>query len=829
MSGPRIAAKCVALTCGAALLGAICHYPFGNTWLGPILLAYAALLCWRPHCWLFALPAWLPVLDLAPWTGWFMLEEIDLLLLLTCVVLYWQAPRGPRWATLPAAATAGIAGLSLAYTIALLRGMVPLSPPDANALAHYHSSYNALRLGKAWFWALLLLPALLRDAGPQLCGLRRYALPGMLTGLTLVTLADLRERWLFPGLSNFSTDYRTSAPFSGMHTGGAALDGYLALTAPLLVLWLLDPPRHRHGVAALAILALAAYAGLTTFSRGLFAAYACSAALIGAALLLAAWRRGALRWRGLAGGGLVLTLLAFSLEQSFASAGYRGFAASLAVLGAAFLLASLPVPARLLPATCLCGAALACALAAAPAWPGPDGLALLKPPYLLLILSCAGFACAMPALLRRATAARDSGPTPPTVLAAALVAFACMLCAAVWIAWHRAGQAALAPAILPAALALLLLAVRGRNDGRAPRWQIGRASLTTAAAIAIAMLAAIPISASYYAGERFASSAHDLQTRLEHWRAVLAMLDQDPMTAAFGMGLGSFPRTYFWRNRDGEMPADFRYLDQGGNRFLRLSAPQYRLGYGEVLRLLQHVEVQPHTRYRLTLDMRGEPARPALTIRLCERLLLYPQGCVSAPLRPAASDGRWRRHHVTVDSGALGDAPWPRRAPVQLELAVDGAPGTVDIDNLSLRSEAGGPELLRNGTFMAGHDYWFFSSDRHHLPWHIKNLPLHLYAETGWFGLLSWSLLVACALATLARQVWRGQAGAAPCLAALTGFLVVGVFDSLLDVPRLALLFYLLLLCALLRPLPSPLSVRRPRRSLRASAPPAAASLESLP
>ena len=36
---------------------------------------------------LFALPVLLPVLDLAPWTGWFFIEEMDLLLLLTAAFL----------------------------------------------------------------------------------------------------------------------------------------------------------------------------------------------------------------------------------------------------------------------------------------------------------------------------------------------------------------------------------------------------------------------------------------------------------------------------------------------------------------------------------------------------------------------------------------------------------------------------------------------------------------------------------------------------------------------------------------------------------------------
>jgi hypothetical protein len=36
-----------------------------------------------------------------------------------------------------------------------------------------------------------------------------------------------------PGLTNFASDYRTSALFWEMHVGGAALDAWLMLSFPL--------------------------------------------------------------------------------------------------------------------------------------------------------------------------------------------------------------------------------------------------------------------------------------------------------------------------------------------------------------------------------------------------------------------------------------------------------------------------------------------------------------------------------------------------------------------------------------------------------------------
>ncbi len=67
----------------------------------------------------------------------------------------------------------------------------------------------------------------------------------MALGLGTVSLAAIWERMAFPGLLNFSADYRTTALFWEMHVGGAALDGFLVLTLPFAVLLMLRSKRHR--------------------------------------------------------------------------------------------------------------------------------------------------------------------------------------------------------------------------------------------------------------------------------------------------------------------------------------------------------------------------------------------------------------------------------------------------------------------------------------------------------------------------------------------------------------------------------------------------------
>jgi O-antigen ligase len=132
-----------------------------------------------------------------------------------------------------------------------------------------------------------------------------------------------------------------------------------------------------------------------------------------------------------------------------------------------------------------------------------------------------------------------------------------------------------------------------------------------------------------------------------------------------------------------------------------------------------------------------------------------------------------------------------------------------------------GRNLLENGDFTAANAHWFFTSDRHHLPWHAKNLWLHVLFEQGWVGLILFSMLTVFALARATAAAFRGEIVAAVLSSSLGGFLVVGLFDSLLDVPRSTFMFFLLLmLCGLV-------SSERKRRRRKRSGHSAAMAVQS--
>jgi O-antigen ligase len=120
----------------------------------------------------------------------------------------------------------------------------------------------------------------------------------------------------------------------------------------------------------------------------------------------------------------------------------------------------------------------------------------------------------------------------------------------------------------------------------------------------------------------------------------------------------------------------------------------------------------------------------------------------------------------------------------------------VDIDSVELVGPDG-RGLVDNGEFSRGMARWFMVSEKIHLPWHIKNLAFNVLFDQGMIGLALFALMVGGALWRLCAGHARGHPMAPFIAAALVGFLVVGAFDSLLDVPRLALVFYLVLIAGL--------------------------------
>ncbi|WP_431475827.1 hypothetical protein [Massilia eburnea] len=222
--------------------------------------------------------------------------------------------------------------------------------------------------------------------------------------------------------------------------------------------------------------------------------------------------------------------------------------------------------------------------------------------------------------------------------------------------------------------------------------------------------------------------------------------------------------------------------------------------------MLQHVDVQPGKRYQLKLDIRRNSADASPVAMVCLRWLIYPLDCKVASFGKLPLVEGWQ---TITGELPLRTARGEWGAPLVLELYNRSHKAPLEIDNVSLVELETGRELIRNGSFTDANDFWFFSSDRNHMPWHVKNFAVNQVFELGWVGLVATAFLL---LAVGGRLVARGLTGdsyAAVCLASLTGCMMVGLFDSITDVPRLSIVFLLIALAGSLKAARKRIKVRR--------------------
>lgn len=572
---------------------------------------YAVLMLRFPAVWLFVIPALLPTFDLAPWTGWFFFNEFDLLVLTTIGIGFWTIASVPSRVVMSPGLRFLLVAFGVSSFASLLIGLLPLQPLDLNAFSNYYSKYNALPAAKGFFEVAGLIPLVFYHMRSGVNVLRRFS-SGMVMGLTGVILAVLWERLLFPGLLNFSSEFRVTGLFSSMHTGGSHIEAYLVAALPFTVAWAFYHRTVMHRALALLLFAAGTYALFVTFARG----------------------------------------------------GYLGFAVSMTILVAGSLM------------------------------------------------------------------------------------------------------------------------IVGGKRRRQRKLLLAAAALS----IGIAGIVAVPILEGSYAKSRLALAPSDFSTRLAHWRDTLEMMDSGWLTTTFGMGLGRFPETYFYRNSTGTTPATYRYSVENGNAYLSL-------GTGDPIYLEQIVTVNPHTDYKLSLDLRSKSSPGNLNVMICERTYIESRHCKASNIKQSGIQEGWAHYAFSVNSGALGEGPWFARRTVKLILENTGH-GVVDVDNVHL-SGTDGRELVSNGDFSKGNEHWFFSAFNH-WPWHIENIWVQAFFEQGWVGALLLFLLVSYSFVTLLKATRQGHVVYVVLLASLGGFLSVGLFGSPLEAPRIAFLFYLILLLPML-------------------------------
>lgn len=746
MLSTRLPRRLLALA--LAVLGCVlwADYPAFKPLLAGFLLAYCALLLRWPLLWLAVLPACVPLLQLAHWSGRLFLEDLDIVFVFTLAVLLWQVPSGPRPTRLPIGIHLVALALAGSYLASLAIGLMPW--PDWRApdfLASFVSQANALRLFKGFFWAMLFSPFVLRAFHEHPETARKMVIAGMVAGGLAIGVMALWERgvWqallygrnryeLLGPLLDFSTPYRITGTFAEMHTGGEAIDGYLGLAWPLMVLALALSRRPGALLLSSLSLGLVIYSLVTTFSRGLYFSLAVAGAvwLFGLLRVLQAGERSG---KALRIGPLLLALVGASLLMGYgySRGGTLSLAAALLMFCLTAWLAWRPI-ARSVDAAVIVTALGLCI------WASVHGMVTSKWHPL------------------------DAGVAVPLAL---------LLMAGAGALGYGAGR------LLP------------RGGGLKPYLVMAMAMVAGAGTLAPALL-------GYRMTERLSGVATDFSTRTGHWQHAWSLKRGDALDRILGMGLGSFPREYHWDTvHHPEGSGNFTLLREDGNTFVRTTG-------GKDLRLGQRLSVAAMQPVQLRLRVRTPAPEALLQLRLCRRFVIHPSEwngqCVTLKHTLIDTRGQWQELAFDFDSGQVGDGMQLARPPLMLEInnrreygLMNRPPAVVDLDAIRL-TDSHGRSHVANGDFEHGMDRWLPYYDFNHLPWHIKNLWLHLYFEQGILGVFAFAAAWLTALAIAWRAAARGELFPVGVAAALTGFVAVGTFGSPIDAPRVAWLYYFL-------------------------------------
>ncbi len=313
-------------------------------------------------------------------------------------------------------------------------------------------------------------------------------------------------------------------------------------------------------------------------------------------------------------------------------------------------------------------------------------------------------------------------------------------------------------------------------------WRRGGTARLLALAPMVLLLAAVAGAASVgVMRQRIAIAATDLVTRETNWHSGWAVRDRDLLTDAIGMGLGTYQRTMLSRasiNR----PSDFGLGANAEGPFVwvRMESPFY---------LGQKITAPGTGSAHLSLRFRADTPDAGLGFSLCDKVLLYSDNCQSGQFTPRAL-GDWEQVTATLPLAALGAGFGPIRRPVELSLFGSKIGISFSIRDVSLTDDAG-QSLISNGRFAEGMSRWLLTDDSH-VSWRILNVYLMLLFETGIFGLLAYLGIAGLATAGGIRAALQGDPMGSAIAGSVVSFLVSGLFDHVLEAPRLATLFILI-------------------------------------
>lgn len=727
-------------------------FPSGRELLCIGLIIYFIASQIFPHCWLIVVPALLPLLYLAPYSGRLFFDEFDLLIMVTIAGYLWQDKKAPKSSmTIDNGGKILLFFFCIVYVIAVIRGLLPFSEINKNSFAGYYSNLNSLRIGKGFFWALCFLPIWKYSEATVPDKIHQYFTGGVALGSMGVFLAVLWERGfihdifyaenryqLLSNLLNFHTDYRVTGLFAEMHTGDTATDGYLILALPLTAYFLfLQQNKIQLCVGLLSLLGTI-YSIFVTFSRGLYLGMGVIAII--APLMTLITHRKKLDKATVGVSIFFSPVIAYLSFVLFKNGGLLSLVGGLILFLSGIILTDLAKNYSRL---------------------------LFFPLWCLIVLVSIYFL--MHGMLSSKWNEVDfAAALQLTVLSTAFFTAIGVIYNKIWVRHSSFGQSSLIASLFCVLIILTIPSLFGSRMNA-----------------------------------RFETVNADFRGRIEHWQNAINIMDENLLTGLFGQGVGSFPITYYWVTQLAKDVGGYSFMEKNQNTYIAFAgSPDVKLS--------QRIGLSPNNLYHLSVDVRTSDPEALLQIRICHRQLINPTEwnptCWMVQENIKNTHGQWQSLNYNLPSKDLGSLEFYLKAPLVITFENRREYGfnlkqqtLLDIDNLSIKSSLG-EELIKNGDFEKGIDNWYAFYDFNHLPWHIKNLFVNVYFDSGIIGLVMSILLIGYSATNMFNQYSNKNYFSYACLLSVIGFLCVGCFGTMIDGPRISFLFYFIILINMASP-----------------------------
>lgn len=290
--------------------------------------------------------------------------------------------------------------------------------------------------------------------------------------------------------------------------------------------------------------------------------------------------------------------------------------------------------------------------------------------------------------------------------------------------------------------------------------------------------------------ERFNEVGKDMDTRQNHWYRVMDTRTPDSWRALlFGEGMGSMPKVYYLNYFSEMTLPSLRWQKLDGRSAVQLGSGGYPFH--------QKLKLQSHTDYTLKLKFKAELPGDRLAIDICHKHILFSEHwqpeCTGTEYA-AKTGGQWAQLEWSFNSGRLGQYglfDWPPT--LQIHNYSD---NPLWLDAVEI-FDSQGRQIVKNEQFDQRLLYWLWTSDFEHLPWHSKQIFIHVWLEQGWIGLSLFVLLLVLAFLRQIKLYSLGETVPIALLPAMTGVLGLGLTDTFIDEPQISLLTFSLLFAAL--------------------------------